>query len=306
MWQRLGRDDFTRTSEMRLERRQDSSRQSWKVCREGYDRREVPREMHCDGHQLVPKSPMSQEDKWHTYYPLEDTPDLFLSFARLDNAKDMYSATDAILNWVHKYGLLGDGGGAYGGGPEDNVENYLGLSYWAAGILAMYEAALNGDQEAAKDVVLREFVSVDPFGYDIKRLGTCKFAARKAERIEEDYSGSHLEYALDSALYLVTSTVREQCLPTLYLPEGVKDPSKVNARLGFKSLYGAMNLQMYWLMAAGGNVTRCGWCGRIISLTSPRPGARKTRQDKKFCDDVCRQRNHYHTKTKPRRQSKPF
>lgn len=65
---------------------------------------------------------------------------------------------------------------------------------------------------------------------------------------------------------------------------------------------GAMYLQMYWLMAAGGNVTRRKYCGRIISLTSPVPGARKTRQDKKYCDDACRQRHHYHTKTKPRRQ----
>ena len=67
-------------------------------------------------------------------------------------------------------------------------------------------------------------------------------------------------------------------------------------------LYGAMYLQMYWLMAAGGNVTRCKYCGRIISLASPGPDARKTRQDKKFCDDACRQRHHYHTKTKPKRQ----
>jgi hypothetical protein len=41
------------------------------------------------------------------------------------------------------------------------------------------------------------------------------------------------------------------------------------------SLLGAMYLQMYWLMAAGGNVTRCKYCGRIISLASPAPDARK-------------------------------
>jgi hypothetical protein len=63
-------------------------------------------------------------------------------------------------------------------------------------------------------------------------------------------------------------------------------------------------LQMYWLMVAGGNVTRCRYCGRIISLTSPLPGTRKTRQDKKFCDDACRQRHHYHTRTKLKRQGK--
>jgi hypothetical protein len=70
-------------------------------------------------------------------------------------------------------------------------------------------------------------------------------------------------------------------------------------------LYGAMYLQMYWLMAAGGNVTRCKYCGRIMSLTYPLPGgARKTRQDKKFCDNACRQKHHYHTKTKLKRQGK--
>jgi hypothetical protein len=67
-------------------------------------------------------------------------------------------------------------------------------------------------------------------------------------------------------------------------------------------LYGAMYMQMYRLIAAGGNVTRCKYCGRIISLASPGPDARKTRQDKKFCDDACRQRRHYRTKTKPKRQ----
>ena len=66
-----------------------------------------------------------------------------------------------------------------------------------------------------------------------------------------------------------------------------------------------MYLQMYWLMAAGGNVTRCKYCGRIISLTYPLSGgARKTRQDKKFCDNACRQRHHYHTQTKLKRQGK--
>ena len=97
-------------------------------------------------------------------------------------------------------------------------------------------------------------------------------------------------------------TVQAQCRPTLYLPEGGSDPSQVSASWGFKGLYAAIYLQMYWLMAAGGNVTRCKYCGRIIYLTSPVPGARKTRQDKQYCNNACRQRHHYHTKTKPRRQ----
>ena len=115
-----------------------------------------------------------------------------------------------------------------------------------------------------------------------------------------------LPYALQTASYLVTSNVREECYQNLLYPgfpnSKVSDPSGLNGGWVFMSLYGAMYLQMAWVMAAGGNVTRCKYCSRIISLTSPLPGgARKTRQDKKFCDNACRQRHHYHTKTKPKR-----
>jgi len=99
--------------------------------------------------------------------------------------------------------------------------------------------------------------------------------------------------------------VGNYCSPILSVKEGSRDPFGVTASWNFKSLLGAMYLQMYWLMGSGGNVTRCRYCGRIISVASPAPDARKTpRQDKKFCDDACRQRHHYHTKTKLRRQSK--
>jgi hypothetical protein len=41
----------------------------------------------------------------------------------------------------------------------------------------------------------------------------------------------------------------------------------------------------------------------MVFLNSPLPDAgKKTRQDKKFCDDACRPRHHYHTKTKLRGQ----
>ena len=98
-------------------------------------------------------------------------------------------------------------------------------------------------------------------------------------------------------------TVSLYCFPTLNIGEP-GGPSGVQSGWGFRNLLGPMYLQMYWLMAAGGNVTRCRYCSRIISLTSPLPGARKTRQDKKFCDNACRQRYHYHNKTKPQRQGR--
>jgi hypothetical protein len=39
-------------------------------------------------------------------------------------------------------------------------------------------------------------------------------------------------------------------------------------------------------------VTRCEYCGRIISLALSHPEGRKRRRDKRFCDDACRQANH--------------
>ena len=304
MWHRLVRDDFDKTGE--LHRRQGTDLRHWKVCQE-YELQPLPeaadyKYRYSHTYFLRPKYSPNRHDKWHIYNPFE-VPDLFLKFARLYEPGKGTSA-DAILDWVHGYGLLGYDEGRYFGGSEDTVENYRGSIYWAAGILAMYEAALNGDEEAAKDVVLGEFPSVGSLAPLRRKLGEQDFAAYIAEEVEQSWGGSYLAYALDTALDSVMVAVQESCRPTLYLPEGSSDPSQVSASMGFKGLYGAMYLQMYWLMAAGGNVIRCRWCGRIISLTSPVPGARKTRQDKKFCNDACRQRQHYHTKTKPRRQGK--
>ena len=309
MRHRLGRDDFARTG--KLHRRHAPDVRYWEVC-QGYELQPSPETASYKDRSdytdclLKPKYSANQEDKWHTYNPFEDTPDLFLKFARLyEPGKG--ASVDAILNWVHGYGLLGYGEGRYYGGPEETVEQYRASIYWATGILAMYEAALNGDEEAAKEVVLGEFLSVGPSSSLLQKLGEQEFTAYQAETVEQLYDGSYIAYALENALDLVTVRVQAECLPpTLSLPEESNNPSQVSVSWGFRSLYAAIYLQMYWLMEAGGKVTRCQYCGRIISLASPLPGARKTRQDKQFCDNACRQRHHYHVKVKPKRKSKPF
>ncbi len=303
MWHRINRDDFVRASE--LQRRTGSETRWWKVCEE-YELRE-PDEACRYGYlsyEVTPKYSPNREDKWRTYYPVEDAPDLFLKFARLyRGGGDRYVDSlfvSSILDWVHKYGLLGYDKYYYLGGPEETINNYSGSAYWAAGILAMYEAALNGDEEAAKGAVLEEFLSVDPLVPEFKRIGEQRFAAHKAEWIEDRWNGNYLGYALTAAMELVAFTVREECFPTLHPIDRVSDPSKISAGWGFKNLYGAMYLQMYWLMAAGGDVTRCEYCGRIISLARPHPEGRKRRQDKRFCDDACRQAHH---RSKKKRQA---
>ena len=71
-----------------------------------------------------------------------------------------------------------------------------------------------------------------------------------------------------------------------------------------------MYLQMYWLVAAGEkHVARCQHCGKMINLMVRTPGPesegkrRKPRQDKRFCNDACRQRHHYQNTTKPKREA---
>ena len=182
----------------------------------------------------------------------------------------------------------------------------------AAGVLAMYEAVLNGDARRAKSLTLEEFPLVGPGGHLIKMLREAGMpvdawdrAADTAETVERHFDGDYLDYTLDVVVAAVNEMVKESCYPSLDMGyELHRRPSDVRTGWSFKSLLDAMYLQMYWLIGSGGEVTRCRYCSRIISLARPSPGARKVRQDKSFCDDACRQRHHYHNRTKPRRQGK--
>ena len=298
MWHRLDRGDFVKASE--LQRRLASGTGYWEVCEE-YELRE-PDEATHHGYptfRIAPKYPPKRDDKWRLYRPVEETPDLFLKFVRLYKGGGYHfvdsTFVDSILDWVHQYGLSGYGNYSYFGGPEETLSNYAGSAYWAAGILAMYEAALNGDEGAAKAALFEEFVWVDITGFagpEFKGLGKQHFNKYKAEAIERYFNGNYIKYALNEAKTLVELTVRDECFPTLYPRTIVSDPSKIRAGWGIKSLRGAMYMQMYWLMATGGDVTRCEYCGRIISLARPYPEGRKRRSDKRFCDDACRQAHH--------------
>lgn len=295
MWHRIDQGDFIKAGD--LQRRMSSGTSVWLVC-EDYEARGPDESSHDDylSFRLTPKYPPNRDDKWRQYRPVENTPDLFLKFARLyRGGEDRYvdsGFANSILDWVHQYGLSGYGHYSYYGGPEETLSNYAGSAYWAAGILAMYEAALNGDEGAARAVVLEDFLWVDIAGLALKRSGEQHFDKFKAQLIEKYWNGDYVGYALNTAKDLVVMTVTEECFPTLYPRERASDPSELSAGWGFKSLYGAMYLQMYWLMAAGGDVTRCEYCGRIISLSRPHPEGRKRRRDKRFCDDACRQAHH--------------
>ena len=308
MQHRLGRDDFDKTSELMGG---SPGGRTWDVCEE-YELKKLldPPEGDSLPYVLVRRYPWgpSYFDKWRTYAPLEDTPDLFLRFARLHGKGD---PVEAMVDWVHRYGVLGhEGKSRYPPGAPQDARSFTHAVGQAAGVLALYEAALNGDAEKARSAILEEFPFVGIWWrmYNEvlnkpQHIDREWIAAQIFETVEEILDGDFLEYALDVAADEVQYMVSNYCSPALSVKEGARDPSGISAHWRFKSLLGAMYLQMYWLMGADGDVTRCRYCGRIISLASPAPDARKTRQDKKFCDDACRQRHYYHTKTKPRRQS---
>ncbi len=243
--------------------------------------------------------PLTDTYDWGQYKPLE-IHDLFLRFTRLANQP---RSAERALGWSRKYGVLGLTGGyhwAWSGGEQDSLEAFDEQVDRAAGILALYEVVLNQDHSEAKRLIIEEHpsISAELWGsigsdWEVDEIGNI---------VAEEFEGNYLAYALEASSWLVERTVREYCHPTLR-PEGTFDPSKLVGGWGFKNLLGAMYLQLYWLMSSGGEVTRCKYCSRIVSLNRPFPGARKPPKHKKFCDNACRQSDYYHNKTKGERQA---
>jgi hypothetical protein len=101
-----------------------------------------------------------------------------------------------------------------------------------------------------------------------------------------------LKCALDATEEIVHRYCRQRTMLSMDPDIRPSVSHEVDVSWTFDNLLGAMHLQMYWLMASGGNVTRCEHCGRIVSLARPHPEGRKRRSDKRFCDDACRQAKH--------------
>jgi hypothetical protein len=326
VWHSVDREDFLDTNELRVRRQLEGG--TWAVCSE-YELKELmnvgtlPWEHEYPPYEISAKHLQGFERReWREYRPLEEKPDLFLEFARL---YDKGFSTELILEWVRRHGKLGHNRFPQpGAGNRETARAFWGEVSWAAGVLAMYEVALNGNARKAKQLAQEKFHFLAPeyMTRQIKggvRSPTGNFksplsketgdeAAEISGIVETHFDGDYLAYALDVATWAVESVVRESCYPTLRLNVGLNelthDPSRIAGGWGFKNLLGAIYLQMYWLMEAGANVTRCRYCGRIISFAAPRPGQRKARSDKKYCNKSCRQNHDYDNRVKPQRQGK--
>ena len=132
-----------------------------------------------------------------------------------------------------------------------------------------------------------------------------------AETIEATYFDALVHVATGQVLWEASEVMSEYSYP--YLTH--RSPSRGEAldeklapellmpSVRPRNLLGAMYTQFYWLLASGGDLSRCKYCGRIISHASPALGeggrrGRKPRNDKEFCDSRCRQNYHYHHRIK--------
>jgi hypothetical protein len=296
MWHQLSKRDFDTTGRLMGSR---SAGRVWKVC-EAYEltRPRDTLEGDADSYLVVPKYPNEPAtfDKWRSYEPLEETPDLFLKFARLHQAQNQ---TEAMLDWIRTYGTLGHGQPTWVPGAPQDVQAFREAVGQAAGLLALYEAVLNRDSHRVQRAILVVFPYVgiqwqlyNELPNKPAHMDRTFVANHIAESVEEIYGGDYLLYALETVADEVQRMAGALCSPALSVEEGSHDPSGVTAKWNFKSLLGAMYLQMYWLMAAGSELTRCEYCGRLISLARPSPESRKRRRDKRFCDAACRQAHH--------------
>jgi len=207
--------------------------------------------------------------------------------------------------WARTYGTLGHGQPPWVPGAPQDAKGFWDAVEQAAGLLTLYEGVLNRDSQSVQRALLIEFPYVgiwwpiydEPPG-DHGLMDREFVPSQIVESVEEVYDGDYLCYTLETVADEVERMVGTLCRPVLVVEDGSHDPSDVTAQWHFKSLRGAMYLQMYWLMAAGSELTRCEYCGRLISLARPSPESRKRRRDKRFCDDACRQA-HHRSKKKP-------
>lgn len=229
------------------------------------------------------------------YSPLEDYPDLFLKFARLEPEGGGHIPIEAMFDWAKKYGLLGAARGDHWLKllPRERVVN---VSEGRAESFSHFTRCV---QETARTLALFEALKA-PKGPDVDTL------ARMYERGELK-SSERLE---EKALSEIWRKVQRKLETGTYLmPYALEDGSFTEGP-GFHSLLGAMWIQMWWLLKAGDNFTHClrPNCPHIINYGQKekpyqgpsakkktyKRGPYKTRKDKVFCSDNCKQLWRYH------------
>ena len=316
MWRRLNREDLMASSPLlpSKEGHYGPWPVRWRVYKD-YEILPAPDGSNWHYIQAMNRGSDSRSECVCAYNPLIDTPYLFLEFARISERKD---PGQALLGWFHKYGLLGitarpdtedrehwkgiisprhyhdDRGGTW-----DRIEVIWELVHQANESLVLYEAVLGRDEGKLEHAL---FPEDDPeFAED--RRNTLE---QRAQVSGLDWTDILVDDALRQVIEYALGDLYVFAYPDITYPDDYLTVDRLTRSWGARNLLGAMGLQWYWLITSAGELSRCKYCGRIISYAPPMPGGdtdRKPRKDKEFCSTQCRQNYHYHNRIKPSRQS---
>lgn len=213
----------------------------------------------------------SYSAEWHfeddnsqgMYAPLRDEPDLFVKFASLarEDPGTRDGRYEIMLEWIKKYGVLG----------------------------LVVELPSRPDLRSERRESLLRFWS------EVRRAALCMElyeAATGPGRVLKHSSlpGKTLAEKRKSAVRRLLRDVdiilQRDCYPQLYYRESEAKGEMVDDALswGFRSLLGAMYLQLAWRIKS--RQCEAPGCNNIISL--------QERSDKKTCSDPCKERRRYH------------
>jgi hypothetical protein len=218
---------------------------------------------------------------WRVYRPLDDAPELCLELASLHEADDF---DEAALRFVRRYGAPG-GAETRRQGQEDRVTRFFFRQQverlWF--VLRLYEAALNRDGENAG----RLLVEYAPQFLELSG----ELYPPSLRHYPHDLDRERVAQAIEGVTSVLEESVHALCRPEFVEAPGydADDVSSLRRGWSFKNLWGAAYLQMYWLVTSAEELVRCEACRRIMSLARARPDGRKTRRDKRFCSNSCRQ-----------------
>jgi hypothetical protein len=197
------------------------------------------------------------------YAPLRDEPDLFVKFASLANEDP--GTTDGryhkMLEWIKEYGVLGlVPVGNFGSDLRSERDENL-LLFWfevrrAARCMALYEVATGP-------------------GRMLKRLDLLGKTLPERRKSVLQRLGNEVQH-----------TLKRDCYPKLYVGvlEDIGGMADVALSWGFRSLLGAMYLQLAWCIKS--RQCEAPGCNEIIGLHE--------RSDKHTCSKACKERLRYH------------
>jgi hypothetical protein len=271
------------------------------------------------------------------YEPIKDEPYLFLKFAKLVESNDQERALET---WISAYGLLGlhrnlDSDSRVGfwdisqfrlkegsqhtvtsnlfefsdaGGEGETVGSLREEALTANETLIFYEAAMSEDRNALEHVMMRG--SED----SIETLRA--YCQLRMEESGGSYLNALTHLAAERVFWNIQDALEQFTYPCISID--LEARHRLDPRAHFtvdqfyrscqpRNLLGAIYLQAYWLVTSTADLSKCKYCGHIISYATVIPDSRdntrrKPRRDKVFCNSRCRQNYHYHNRIKPARQ----